>query len=282
MNKKNNLTHSLLFTAFFVIGGGLFIYSLYIHPEWKFPNLGSKEGSVVDKLFNILFIEATIMFIGFVGLLCYFLIAFLKRNENKREYVDGNSKGAIILSVGLGVLVVIMLELTSSVIGSSFWTNLHKPIEKNEQIIEITGQQFTWNVRYSGEDGKFGKNKPELIDDAGGNPLGIDFEDSTSKDDVVLSGGEIHVPLNKSTIFLLRSKDVIHDLFIPNFRVQSYATPGMNVMIRFTPVKTGEFEVVCSQICGLGHYKMRGKITVQKEEEYKIWLKSQEPASIYF
>lgn len=277
----NKLNAILFFVSLFILGG-TFIYLHKLHSEWNFPKNVSLNGQSVDKLFNSLFIQTVIMFVGFLAILCFFLLKYASRKNSKAAYEDGNSKKAVFFMVGLGILIVIMLEVTSAVIGSSYWHNLHAPVKGNEAILEVTGQQFAWTVRYPGKDKKFGRTNPSLIDDAGGNALGLDFEDPDAKDDIVLSGGEIHVPLNREVIVFIRSKDVIHDFFLPNFRLQMYATPGLDVKVRFVPVETGLYEVVCAQICGLGHYKMRGLITVISEDEYEKWLEAQDPVSVYF
>ncbi|OFY69621.1 MAG: hypothetical protein A3G23_13885 [Bacteroidetes bacterium RIFCSPLOWO2_12_FULL_37_12] len=282
MNSYVNKLNAFLFFISLFILGGTFIYLHKIHSEWDFPKNVSLNGQAVDKLFNSLFVQTVVMFVGFLAILSFFLLKYAAGKNSKASYIEGNNKRTIFFMVGLGILIVIMLEVTSAVIGSSFWHKLHAPVKGNEILLEVTGQQFAWTVRYPGKDKKFGRTNPSLIDDASGNSLGLDFEDPNAKDDIVLSGGEIHVPIHQEIVAFIRSKDVIHDFFLPNFRLQMYATPGLDVKVRFVPVENGQYEVVCAQICGLGHYKMRGLITVLSEEDYNKWLEAQEPLSVYF
>jgi cytochrome c oxidase subunit 2 len=133
-----------------------------------------------------------------------------------------------------------------------------------------------WNVRYPGRDGKFGRTAAKLVDDTT-NPLGMDRSDADGKDDIVTLN-EISVPFGRAVRIRLRSKDVIHSFFLPNFRVKQDAVPGMTPEVVFFPTKKGTFEIACAELCGLAHYRMRGFFNVVSPQEYDQWLrKQQEP-----
>ena len=149
-------------------------------------------------------------------------------------------------------------------------------------MVQVTGEQFAWNVHYPGPDGKFGRTDIKLLD-AQENPLGLDRSDPAAKDDVTTLN-QLYLPVNKPIIVRLRSKDVIHSFGVPEFRVKQDAIPGLTIPIWFVPdvttaemrTRTGkpefQYEIACAQLCGLGHYRMRGFVTVQTAEEFQKWL----------
>jgi cytochrome c oxidase subunit 2 len=157
-----------------------------------------------------------------------------------------------------------------------------RPADSDALVVQVTGEQFAWNVHYAGPDGKFGRTDITKID-AQENPLGLDRDDPNAKDDVT-SLNQLYLPVNKPIIVTLRSKDVIHSFGVPEFRVKQDAIPGLTIPIWFVPTittaemrtRTGkpefEYEIACAQLCGLGHARMRGFVTVQTAEEFQKWL----------
>ena len=156
------------------------------------------------------------------------------------------------------------------------------PPESEALVVQLTGEQFAWNVHYPGPDGKFGRTDIKLID-VQTNPLGVDRSDPAAKDDVTTLN-QLYLPANKPIIVKLRSKDVIHSFNVPEFRVKQDAIPGLTIPIWFIPdvtteqmrARTGnpefQYEIACAQLCGLGHYRMRGFVTVQTQEEFQKWM----------
>jgi cytochrome c oxidase subunit II len=152
-------------------------------------------------------------------------------------------------------------------------------------LVQVTGEQFAWNIHYAGPDGKFGRTDVKLLD-LQSNPLGLDREDPAAKDDVTTLN-QLYLPVNKPVVVRLRSKDVIHAFGVPEFRVKQDAIPGLTIPIWFVPntttaemrAKTGkpefQYEIACAQLCGLGHARMRGFVTVQTAEEFQTWLDEQ-------
>jgi cytochrome c oxidase subunit 2 len=138
--------------------------------------------------------------------------------------------------------------------------------------VEVTAQQFAWNFRYAGADGRFGRTDPRLINDANANYLGLDPKDPAGRDDV-LTQNIMAVPVNRPVRVLLRSKDVTHSFFVPVLRVKQDAVPGLGISVHFTAIKTGEYEIACAELCGMQHYKMRGRLLVMSEADYENWLK---------
>ena len=181
----------------------------------------------------------------------------------------------IVLSVALGIGMALVAEGGVIAIGMPVWAEYFDAAPPADAtVIEVTAQQFMWNVRYPGPDGVFGRTDPRLVDDTT-NPLGIVKSDPAGKDDVVTLN-EITVPFGRAVHVLLRSKDVIHSFFLPNFRVKQDAVPGMTPEVVFFPTRTGTFELACAELCGLAHYRMRGTFNVVPQKEFAEWLRSKQ------
>ena len=148
---------------------------------------------------------------------------------------------------------------------------MYVPEDKNAMHIEVVAEQFGWNIHYPGPDGKLGKRKIELVHFS--NPIGLDHSDPAAADDVVM-GNEMRLPVDKMVVIKLVSKDVIHNFFVPEFRIKQDAMPGLEIPVWITPTKTGKYELACAQLCGFAHSLMRGDVYVQTQEEYDAWYKS--------
>ncbi|WP_188758016.1 cytochrome C oxidase subunit II [Edaphobacter acidisoli] len=142
--------------------------------------------------------------------------------------------------------------------------------------VEVTGVQFAWYFRYPGVDGTFGRVRPELVAPGEGNPLGLDPADSHSADDVVSS--QLMLPVGREVDLAIRSQDVIHGFSVPEMRLKQNAVPGETIHIHFTPTKTGTYAILCTQVCGLGHYRMNANLRVVTPEEFDSWLAAREKA----
>jgi cytochrome c oxidase subunit 2 len=157
-------------------------------------------------------------------------------------------------------------------IGMPVWAEYFGAAPSADAItIEVTAQQFMWNVRYPGADGVFGRTRAALIDEAT-NPLGVDATDPAGTDDVI-TVNEITVPVNRVIRVQLHAKDVIHSFFLPNFRVKQDAVPGMTPEVMFVPTRKGQYELACAELCGLAHYRMRGFFNVVSQSEFDGWLR---------
>jgi cytochrome c oxidase subunit 2 len=143
--------------------------------------------------------------------------------------------------------------------------------------IEVTGQQFAWYFRYPGSDATFGTTHPQLADAAVGNPVGIDPADPHSADDFVAS--ELVLPQNREIDLTLRAQDVIHGFSVPELRLKQNAVPGETIHIHFTATTPGTYAILCTQLCGLGHYRMSANLRVLPPEEFQSWLAAKEQAA---
>ena len=137
----------------------------------------------------------------------------------------------------------------------------------------MIGQQFEWIVRYPGPDGVFGRVRPEFVDQST-NPAGLDTSDATARDDIVIRN-QIHVPLGQPVYIRLRGRDVLHSFSIPAMRVKQDVVPGILTKALFVPTKLGRYEIACTQVCGMGHYKMHGALYVDSPSDYAAWLQHQ-------
>ncbi|MGB8851861.1 MAG: hypothetical protein WCC76_19275, partial [Candidatus Acidiferrales bacterium] len=176
----------------------------------------------------------------------------------------------------IAVVVVVGIEiLTLSFVGSKVWAGMFfAPADPNSLHIDVQAEQFAFFFRYAGPDGQFGGIHPELINDGNGNYFGLDPKnDVAARDDIVV--GSLTIPVNTPILLTLHSKDMIHSFFVPELRIQQDIVPGLEIPIHFTAVQTGKHEIVCTQLCGLGHYNMKAYIEVLPQDKYDEWLKSQ-------
>jgi cytochrome c oxidase subunit 2 len=241
-----------------------------LHYGIGFPPDLSTHGPAIDRLIYVVHAFMLVLFLGWGLFLLYTLVRYRKREGHKASYVSNESKLPKFVEIAVVLFEVFLL------VGLSFpvWSKYKRafPPEKDATVVRVVAQQFAWNIQYPGEDGKFGRSDPKLVTDS--NPLGIDGKDPASWDDVV-TVNQFHFPVNKPVIAHITSKDVIHSFGVPVLRVKQDAIPGMTVPIWFQAIKTGSFEIVCSQLCGIGHSLMKGQITVESPEEFQKWLSDQ-------
>ena len=245
---------------------------LFVTKKWWFPPAITDFGHEVDAQFSRTLVITGIVFVLSQLALAYAVFRFRDRGQ-KAKHSEGNqtmeviwTAATIVLFVGLGIMA------------RGAWAEVHfRPAVQGALQIEVTGQQFAWNFRYAGPDGKFGRLKPELVNASGGNPLGLDPADPDGKDDLVVP--VMAVPVNREVELLLRSQDVTHSFFVRELRLKQDTVPGMLIRVHFTATETGTYEVPCAELCGLGHYRMHSTMTVMKEAEFQKWLKDQAAAN---
>jgi cytochrome c oxidase subunit 2 len=244
------------------------------------PLLASAHGGQIDRLIGWMHVFMFILFVGWGGFFVYALIRFRRSRNPVADYTGVKSHASNYSEVAVAVIEAILLFAFSIPIWAARVDRM--PAENEALLVEVTGEQFAWNIHYAGPDGKFGRSDITLIDTQS-NPLGLDRDDPAAKDDVTTLN-QLYLPVNKPIIVRLRSKDVIHSFGVPEFRVKQDAVPGLTIPIWFIPnvttaemrTRTGnpefQYEIACAQLCGLGHAKMRGFVTVQTAEEFQKWL----------
>jgi cytochrome c oxidase subunit 2 len=153
-------------------------------------------------------------------------------------------------------------------------TRVGQPPSENEAIIvRVVGEQFAWNIQYPGRDGRFGRVDIKLV--SADNPLGLDRTDPNAKDDIATIN-QLNLPVDRPVLVRLSSKDVIHSFGLYEMRVKQDAIPGMEIPVWFIPNRAGAYEITCSQLCGLGHYRMRGFLNIQSQPDFDTWMAEQE------
>jgi len=232
------------------------------------PIHASKHGVVADGVNEFIHWIMFILFIGWFAFFVYSLIRFRKSSNPKANYYGVTSHHSRYVE-GAIIIVEIILLFGFSIPLYSKWTN-DFPAEKDSVVVRVVAEQFAWNFHYAGADGIFGKGDPSRID-VQSNPLGLDRTgDPYAKDDVVTS--TLHVAKGKPTITHISSKDVIHSFGVPALRLKQDAIPGITIPIHFVPTREGKYLIACSQLCGVGHAKMKGVINVHSQTDFDAWL----------
>jgi cytochrome c oxidase subunit 2 len=239
------------------------------------PIVASAHGHEIDMMIYLVHLLMFVLFVGWAIYFVYVLLHFNRWRHPKAKYEGVHNHVSTSIEVTVAIIEVILL------VGFSipFWAKQVNafPRESNPVDVRVVAEQFAWNVHYPGADGIFGKTDMKFFDKQS-NPLGIDPSDPNGKDDIATIN-QLHLPIGRPVIIQLSSKDVIHSFNLPLMRVKQDAIPGMSIPVWFTPTMTGKFEIGCAQLCGVGHYYMRGFLTIHTEEDYQKWLKDQAAAS---
>ncbi len=225
--------------------------------RWWFPPPISELARLYDRHFAL-----TLALCGFFFVLGQSLLVFvvLRGPRNRRE------PGHRWIWAVMGAMVLLDVGLSRG--ASRLWRDqMMEPAPPDALRVEVTGQQFVWNVRYPGRDGRFGRTDPRLVNDSGGNPLGLDPRDPAAADDLVRT--VLVVPAGRTVEVLLRSKDVLHSFFIRELRIKQDAVPGMLIRVKFRPDRIGRYEICCAELCGLGHHRMRSFLEVVDGAEFR-------------
>ncbi len=238
------------------------------------PINASAHGHEIDQMIYLVHGLMLLLFVGWGLFFIITLIKFNRRANPKADYTGVKSHLSSKLEVAVIVAEVILLVCFSI----PFWAKQINsfPNRPDAMEVRILAEQFAWNVHYPGADGKFGKTSIKLIDQQN-NPIGLDTTDPNAKDDITMVN-QLHIPVGRPVIVHLSSKDVIHSFDLPEMRVKQDVIPGMSIQTWFTAVKTGQWEIVCAQLCGIGHYRMKGFLNVHSEKEFDDWLAAQPTA----
>ena len=254
----------LLLLFFWALAG--VTVGIFLDKVWWMPPLVSVHGQTIDDQLVVTLIAAgVVFFLAQVGL-GFFIWKFRGRGQ-KASYWHENSKLEATWTIATAVLFI-GLGIQGNRVWASYFQDETPP---DALTIEVTAQQFAWNMRYPGPDGQFGRTDPARIDDALGEFLGIDPNDPAGRDDI-MTQNLMAVPVHRPIRVYLRTKDVTHSFFIPQMRVKQDTLPGMLMAVHFTATKTGEYEIACAELCGMQHYKMRGRLLVMEQNEYDDWL----------
>jgi cytochrome c oxidase subunit II len=245
-----------------VIGSVVF----HLVSPWWFTPIAS-NWDMMDNTVKLTFWVTGFVFVVVNLFMAYAVIRFRHRKSQKALYQPEDKKLEWWL-IGLTTVGVAALLTPGLFVWAKFVT-----VPEDAAVVEVLGQQWNWNYRYPGADGKLGATDTRLMTPE--NPFGIDPKDPNGQDDVLIQSQELHLPLGKPVKLLLRSRDVSHQFAVPQFRVKMDVVPGMSTYFWLTPTRTGSFNVLCEQLCGLAHFAMRGRVVVEEQAAFDAWLAAQ-------
>jgi cytochrome c oxidase subunit II len=243
-----------------------------IRQTWPLPPDISTHGQVIDEQFADTMVETGVCFLVSQILLAFFIWKYsTHKPTDKIKNFPGGAAGLVIAAFLLVGTEVIAL----GVFGAKAWANVYlTPPSANALPVQVQAGQFAFYFRYPGPDGKFGPLHPNLISEANANFFGLDTtNDQDSKDDIVTA--EMAIPVNREIHLLMHSKDLGHSFYVPQLRIHQDFVPGLDLSVHFTATQIGKYEIVCTQLCGLGHYNMKAYLEVKSQDDYDAWLKQQ-------
>jgi cytochrome c oxidase subunit 2 len=236
-----------------------------LSPWWWTP-IASNWG-YIDATIVVTFWITGFVFAAVVLFTAYCVFRFRHREGSRAAYEPENKRVEVWLTALTAVGVAAMLA-PGLVVWHRFVT-----VPDDATEVEVVATQWMWSYRLPGADGRLGRSDSRLID--ADNPLGLVPTDPAGADDVIIEAADLHLPVDRPVKVLLRSIDVLHNFYVPEFRGKMDMVPGMVTYFWFTPTRTGQFEVLCAELCGVGHGFMRGYVQVQSEADYQAWLEQQ-------
>ena len=245
-----------------VVGSILF----HLFSPWWWTPIAS-NWSYIDRTLTLTFWITGIVFSAVVLFVAYCVFRFRHREGARADYEPESRRLESWLAIVTALGVTALLAP-----GLFVWTRFIS-VPKDATEVEVVAQQWLWNFRLPGPGGKLGTANAHLVSAA--NPLGVNPDDPNSKDNVIIQGADLHLPVGKPVKMVLRSVDVIHDFYVPEFRARMDVVPGMVTYFWFVPTHTGSFDILCAKLCGVGHAFMRGVVKVDTEQDYRAWLKQQ-------
>lgn len=281
VKSQTNRLMAWLMVAFFILGMiGIFKCHEALIGK-MLPESASVQGDHYDSMLIVTLVLTGFVFFVTQALLFYFIFRYQATEHSKAFFYSHNNKLEVLWTTVPALALVVLV-----VIGLKNWFNLTDKAPEGSMVVQVVGKQFNWLIRYPGADGILGKTDFRNINDAD-NVLGLDWNDPAAKDDIIVQNGELHIVKDKNVQLVINSRDVIHDVGLPHFRMKMDAVPGITTTMWFTPKfttdemkeKTGNpefvYEISCDQMCGKGHYSMRGTVIVQTPAEFKEWLDKQ-------
>lgn len=279
---QTNRTIAALLVVFFVVGVWGIWMCHKVLADKMLPVAATRTGVNYDMMFNVTTIVTGIVFFLTQAVLFWFCFKYQASDKRTSFYFPHNNRLEIIWTTIPAIAMAVLVA-----IGLKNWFDVTSPAPAEAQVVEIIGKQFNWIVRYAGKDRELGKRDFRKINDAN-NILGLDWNDPHNMDDIISLNGELHCVVNKPVKLIIGSRDVIHDVGLPHFRLKMDAVPGITTTLWFTPTITTDsmkiitknpdfvYEIACDQLCGKGHYSMRGTVIVHTQEDYDKWFSAQQ------
>lgn len=243
--------------------------ALAARSRWWLPPVASVHGVEVDRLFYSTLVITGAVFVLVHVIMAVFVWRFGAHGEGRALYWPDHRPLELTYTIIPAIALAVMVSM-----GAVVWARMHSAPPQDALTVDVRGEQFAWLARYPGPDRVLGRIDPKRI--GGDNPLGLDPADSRAADDI--TSRDIHLVANRPVRVRIRARDVVHSFFLAEFRVKQDAVPGMTVEIWFTPTREGEYELACAELCGVGHYIMRGKVKVESQQAFDAWLAQQKPA----
>jgi cytochrome c oxidase subunit II len=280
--KESNRINAFLLLAFLIVG----LFGVwYCNETLRGKILGPAASNHGERIDTMIWITLAITFIVFVitqVALFWFAFKYQEKENRKAYFYPHNNKLELIWTVIPAITLTVLVGF-----GLYYWFEITGEAPENAQVVEVTGSQFKWEFRYPGKDGKLGRKYFKNISETQGNPLGQIWEDPANHDDVHATN-TVHLVVNRPVKFIINAKDVIHDFGLAHFRMKMDAVPGTPTTMWFTPKYTTrqmkekygddfEYEISCDQMCGSGHFTMRGVVVVESQAEYNAWMAQQKP-----
>ncbi len=275
---QTNRTIAWLLVIFFLLGlWGIWKCHMLLQDK-MLPVSASVQGVQYDLMFKATLWVTGVTFFITQTLLFWFCFKYQSTEKRTSFFFPHNNKLEVLWTT---VPAIAMAALVA--VGLKNWMAFTSEAPKDAMIVEVVGKQFNWLIRYPGQDGVLGKRDFRKIDDAN-NVLGLDWTDKDNMDDIIAQNGELHLVVNRPVKLIIGSRDVIHDVGLPHFRMKMDAVPGIMTTLWFTPQYTSTemkkitgnenfvYEIACDQVCGKGHYSMRGTVIVQTQVEYDAWM----------
>ena len=234
------------------------------------PVEASAHATQIDQMIVLVHWLMLVLFVGWGTFFVFVLFRFRGGANPKASYTG--AKGKVAKSTEIAVAIVESILLIGYAIPAWAARVTQFPAETDAVVVHVVGEQFAWNVQYPGADGKFGRTDITLITAA--NPLGLDRTDPNAKDDITTIN-QVNLPVDRPVLVHLSTKDVIHSFGITEMRVKQDAVPGIQIPVWFVPTRVGDYEISCSQLCGLGHYRMRAFVNVQTADAFGSWMADQ-------
>lgn len=237
--------------------------ALFVSRKWWFPEAISEHAPALDRQFLITIVVVGISFTAAQVALGWAVWKFRDTGKpgDRSVYSHGSNRLEMLWTV-----ITAVIFITLAIMGQSVWASLRlHDAPPGSYSVEVVAQQFQWNFHYAGADNKFGRTDPQLIDDGSLNFIGLDPEDAASRDDSVTAA--LAIPVNRPVELRLRSKDVIHNFWVPQLRFKQDLVPGMEIKVHFTANRVGKYELACAELCGQLHFKMKSYMLVLPEDE---------------
>jgi cytochrome c oxidase subunit 2 len=246
--------------------------AIFVSHIWWMPPDVSQLGAGIDHQMLETMVSSGVLFVVAQLVLAFFVWQFADNNDQRKIKIFPG--GATPMVVGAIILVGAEI-LALTLVGTKIWASIYvTPADPHSLKIDVQAEQFAYYFRYPGPDGKFGGLHPELIDASTGNFFGLDpANDTAARDDIVAA--TLTVPVNTPILLELHSKDVSHAFYVPEMRIQQDFVPGLVIPLHFTATRLAKTEIVCTQLCGLGHYNMRAYLEVLSADDFKKWLNEQ-------